>query len=286
MTTQDTIRIGSYLSVLILMALWELMAPRRPLTVSKLYRWGGNLTIVALNTVIARLLFMGGAVSVAVATQDWGWGLLYLVEGPVWLETATAILALDFIIYWQHRLFHSVPLLWRFHMVHHSDLDLDVTSGVRFHPVEIMLSLVVKTMAVMAVGASPFAVVIFEVVLNATSLFNHSNVAMPQGLERLLRWVVVTPDMHRVHHSQDVPETNSNYGFNVSWWDRSFGTYCPAPALGHLGMNIGLEYLGPTVCLNLFRMLRLPFVTTLGRHTRQPSVPYEREWRSHSCLRN
>ena len=272
MTTQDTIRIGSYLSVLILMALWELMAPRRPLTVSKPCRWGGNLTIVALNTVIARLLFMGGAVSVAVATQERGWGLLHFLEGPVWLETAMAILALDFIIYWQHRLFHSVPLFWRFNMMHHSDLDMDVTSGVRFHPVEIMLSLVVKAVAIMAVGVSPLAVVIVEVVLNATSLFNHSNVTMPQGLERVLRWMVVTPDMHRVHHSQDVPETNSNYGFNVPWWDRLFGTYCPEPALGHLGMNIGLEYLDPTVCLNLFRMLRLPFFTTLGRSVRQPQT--------------
>lgn len=264
MTTQDTIRIGSYLSVLILMALWELMAPRRPLTVSKLCRWGGNLTIVALNTAIARLLFMGGAVSMAVATEELGWGLLHRIEGPMWLETATAILALDFIIYWQHRVFHAVPLFWRFHMMHHSDLDLDVTSGVRFHPVEIILSLVVKAVAIMAVGASPLAVVIFEVVLNATSLFNHSNVAMSPRIEHLLRWIVVTPDMHRIHHSQDVLETNSNYGFNVPWWDRLFGTYCSEPALGHLNMNIGLEDLGPTVCLNLFRMLRFPFVTTAG----------------------
>lgn len=148
-------------------------------------------------------------------------------------------------------------------MMHHSDLDLDVTSGVRFHPVEITLSLAVKAMAIMAVGASPLAVLILEIVLNATSLFNHSNVAMPQGLERLLRWIVVTPDMHRAHHSKDVRETNSNYGFNVPWWDRLFGTYCPEPTLGHLDMNIGLEHLDPTICLNLFGMLRFPFVTTL-----------------------
>ncbi|MDF0652852.1 MAG: hypothetical protein CV081_01080 [Nitrospira sp. LK265] len=263
MTTQDTIRIGSYLSVLIVMALWELIAPRRPLTVSKLCRWSGNLTIVALNTLIARLLFMGGAVSVAVVTQEGGWGLLHLIEGPMWLETAMAILALDFIIYWQHRLFHIVPTFWRFHMMHHSDLDLDVTSGVRFHPVEIMLSFAVKAIAITGVGVSPLAVVIFEIVLNATSLFNHSNVAMPQELERLLRLIVVTPDVHRVHHSKDVCETNCNYGFNVPWWDRLFGTYCPQPALGHLGMNIGLEHLGPTVCLSFFGMLRFPFVTML-----------------------
>lgn len=269
MSTQDKIRIASYLSMLILMALWELLDPRRPLTVSKLCRWGGNLTIVALNTVIARLALMGGAVAVATLGQERGWGLLHLIEGPVWLETAMAILALDCIVYWQHRFFHLVPLFWRFHMMHHSDLDLDVTSGVRFHPVEIVLSLVVKTGAVVAVGASPLAVVIFEVVLNATSLFNHSNVAMSQGLDRVLRWIVVTPDMHRIHHSTDVRETNSNFGFNVPWWDRLFRTYCPDPALGHLGMNIGLEHLGSPACMNLFKMLRFPFVTTLGRDVRQ-----------------
>ena len=269
MTTQDKIRIGWYLSVLILMALWELRAPRRPLTVSKLCRWGGNLTIMALNTVIARLAFMGGAVAVAITGEERGWGLLHLLDGPVWLETAMAIVALDFIIYWQHRVFHLVPVFWRFHMMHHSDLDLDVTSGVRFHPVEIVLSLLVKAVAIMAVGASPLAVVIFEVVLNATSLFNHSNVVMPQGLDRALRWMVVTPDMHRIHHSADVRETNSNYGFNVPWWDRLFGTYCPEPALGQMSMKIGLEHLDSPVCLNLFKMLRFPFVTTPGRDVKQ-----------------
>lgn len=269
MTTQDTIRIGAYVSVLILMTLWELMRPHRQLTNSKLCRWGGNLAIVALNTLVARILFAGGAFAVATTAQERGWGLLYLVEGPLWLEAAIGILALDFIIYWQHRIFHVVPLLWRFHMMHHSDLDLDVTSGVRFHPVEIVLSLAMKTMAIIAVGASPIVVMIFEVVLNATSLFNHGNVAIPQRLDRLLRWIVVTPDMHRIHHSTDVRETNSNYGFNVPWWDRLFGTYCHEPALGHLGMTIGLEHLDPPVCLNVFMMLRFPFSSRLGRYARQ-----------------
>ncbi len=269
MTTQDTIRIGAYVSVLILMTLWELMRPHRQLTNSKLCRWGGNLAIVALNTLVARILFAGGAFAVATTAQERGWGLLHLVEGPLWLEAAIGILALDFIIYWQHRIFHVVPLLWRFHMMHHSDLDLDVTSGVRFHPVEIVLSLAMKTMAIIAVGASPIVVMIFEVVLNATSLFNHGNVAIPQRLDRLLRWIVVTPDMHRIHHSTDVRETNSNYGFNVPWWDRLFGTYCHEPALGHLGMRIGLEHLGPSICLNIFTMLRFPFSTSLKRYSRQ-----------------
>ncbi|MDF0672936.1 MAG: sterol desaturase family protein [Nitrospira sp.] len=266
MEAVDLIRIGSYVSVLGVMATWELLAPRRKLTASKLCRWGGNLTIVVLNTVIARLLFMGGVVATAAMAQDHSWGLLNWVEGPVWLELALAIVALDFIIYWQHQVFHNVPILWRFHMMHHSDLDLDVTSGVRFHPVEIIISTGVKALSVLVLGVAPLAIVIFEIVLNSTALFNHSNVRMPLALDRVLRWFIVTPDMHRIHHSTDVRETNSNYGFNVPWWDRLFGTYCPQPALGQTGMKIGLEHLGPPVCLNLFMMLGFPFVTQLGRY--------------------
>jgi sterol desaturase/sphingolipid hydroxylase (fatty acid hydroxylase superfamily) len=267
MTTEDLIRVGSYLGVLGVMAAWELLAPRRPLTASKLCRWGGNLTVVVLNTVIARLVFAGGVVAMAAVAQERQWGLFNWIEGPAWLEIGLAVVALDFIIYWQHQVFHAVPILWRFHMMHHSDLDLDVTSGVRFHPVEIILSMLVKAAAVVTLGVAPLAVVIFEVVLNGTSLFNHSNVNIPSSLDRILRWFVVTPDMHRIHHSTAPRETNSNYGFSLAWWDRLFGTYCAEPALGHLGMKIGLEHLGPPVCLNLFRMLRFPFVTTLGRYT-------------------
>ena len=266
MLSQDLIRVGSYVSVLGIMATWEVLAPRRPLTASKLCRWGGNLTIVVLNTVIARLFFMGGVVAVAAMAQDRGWGLLNLMEGPSWLEIGLAVVAFDFIIYWQHQVFHYVPILWRFHMMHHSDLDLDVSSGVRFHPVEIILSTAIKAVSVLALGADPLAVVIFEIVLNSTALFNHSNVTLPLAAEPYLRWFIVTPDMHRIHHSVDVRETNSNFGFNVPWWDRLFGTYCAEPALGQLGMKIGLEHLGPPVCLNLFMMLRFPFVATLGRY--------------------
>ena len=264
--SQDMIRIGSYLTALVIMATWEFLAPRRPLTASKLCRWGGNLTIVLLNTAIARLFFMGGVVAVAALAQERGWGLFNLIDEPAWLEVGLSIVLLDFIIYWQHQVFHYVPVLWRFHMMHHSDLDLDVSSGVRFHPVEIVISTMVKAVSVLLLGVSPLAVVLFEIILNATALFNHSNVRMPLGLDRALRLVVVTPDMHRIHHSVDVRETNSNYGFNVPWWDRLFGTYCPEPALGQLGMKIGLEHLGPPVCLNLFMMLRFPFVTQLGRY--------------------
>jgi sterol desaturase/sphingolipid hydroxylase (fatty acid hydroxylase superfamily) len=275
MATEDLIRIGSYLLVLAIMATWELLAPRRALTASKLCRWSGNLTIVMLNTAIARLFFMGGVMAVAFMAQEKSWGLFNLIDGPVWLEVGLAIVALDFIIYWQHQVFHVVPILWRFHMMHHSDLDLDVTSGVRFHPVEIVLSTAVKALAVLLLGVSPLALVIFEIVLNGTSLFNHSNVKMPLGLDHVLRWFVVTPDMHRIHHSTGVRETNSNFGFNVPWWDRLFGTYCAEPALGQTGMKIGLEHLGQPVCLNLFMMLHFPFAAQLGRYA-QNSQP-ERE---------
>lgn len=266
MGSADLVRVGSYLSVLVIMATWEMLAPRRVLTASKLCRWGGNLTIVIMNTVIARVLFAGGVVAMAVMAQERGWGLLNWIDGPAWLEMGVAVVALDFIIYWQHQVFHLVPILWRFHMMHHSDLDLDVSSGVRFHPVEMVLSVMVKSVAVLALGVAPLAVVAFEIVLNSTALFNHSNVKLPLAAEPYLRWFIVTPDMHRIHHSVDVRETNSNYGFNVPWWDRLFGTYCPEPALGQTGMTIGLEHLGPPVCLNLFMMLRFPFVTRLGRY--------------------
>ena len=266
MAFEDLVRFGSYVSVLGVMATWELFAPRRALTASKLCRWGGNLTIVILNTAISRLFFMGGIVAAAAMAQERQWGLFNLVESPVWIEVAFAIVLLDLIIYFQHQVFHYVPILWRFHMMHHSDLDLDVSSGVRFHPVEIIISTGVKALSVLFLGAAPLAVVIFEIVLNATALFNHSNVRSPLRLDRVLRWFIVTPDMHRIHHSADARETNSNYGFNVPWWDRVFGTYCAEPALGQTGMKIGLEHLGPPVCLNLFMMLRFPFVTQLGRY--------------------
>jgi len=187
MGSEDLVRVASYVSVLGVMAIWEVLAPRRTLTASKLCRWGGNLTIVVLNTAIARLFFVGGVAAAAVAAQERGWGLLNGVDWPVWLEFGLVVVALDLIIYGQHQVFHAVPILWRFHMMHHSDLDLDVTSGVRFHPVEIVISTVVKSVAVIALGAAPLAVVVFEIVLNSTALFNHSNVKIPLSIEPVLR---------------------------------------------------------------------------------------------------
>jgi sterol desaturase/sphingolipid hydroxylase (fatty acid hydroxylase superfamily) len=272
MSDESLIRVASYLSVLGVMATWELVAPRRVLTASKMCRWAGNLTIVILNTAIVRLLLAGGVVGVAEMTGERGWGLLNQVGWPEWLEVLLAVLALDLIVYAQHQVFHYVPILWRFHMMHHSDLDFDVSTGVRFHPVEIVISLGIKVAAVVALGASPAAVLVFEVVLNSTALFNHSNVTIPLSVEPFVRWFLVTPDMHRVHHSAIPRETNSNFGFNVPWWDRLFGTYCAQPALGHVGMRIGLEHLGNSECLNLPKMLLFPFVTKLGRYAAHPDA--------------
>ena len=234
------IRLGFFLGVLLLMTLWELLAPRRRLTVRKSPRWASNLTLVVLNVVLARFLVPVTAVAAAVAAESQGWGLLQLVDWPRWLEVGIAVLAFDLAIYLQHVMFHAVPALWRLHMVHHADLDLDVTSGLRFHTLEILLSALIKLAVVVVIGPAAVAVVIFEVLLNATSMFNHSNVRMPGWLDRALRWVVVTPDMHRVHHSVIRRETNSNFGFNLPWWDYLLGTYRAQPKEGHIGMTIGL----------------------------------------------
>ena len=194
-----------------------------------------------IDTLAVRVLFPTAAVGVALVGEARGWGLLNVIALPTWLEVAAAVVLLDLAIYFQHVLFHAVPVLWRLHRMHHADLEFDVTTGLRFHPVEIVLSMVIKFAVVAALGAPAIAVLIFEVLLNATSMFNHSNIRMPAGFDRALRWLVVTPDMHRVHHSIDMRETNSNFGFNLPWWDRLFGTYRPQPAAGHEGMTLGVK---------------------------------------------
>jgi sterol desaturase/sphingolipid hydroxylase (fatty acid hydroxylase superfamily) len=188
-----------------------------------------------------------------------GWGLFHLLDTPLWLSLVVSVAALDFAIYLQHRLFHAVPLLWRLHRMHHADLEIDVTTGARFHPIEILLSMIIKLGVVIALGAPAAAVLMFEVLLNATSMFNHGNVRLPLAADRLLRWVVVTPDMHRVHHSILPRETNSNFGFNLPWWDRLLGTYRPQPEAGHDGMTIGLDIFRDVRELRLDRLLLQPF---------------------------
>ena len=257
---EKLIRLSAFFGVFAVMAIWELLAPRRALTVSKTVRWVSNLGLVALNTVLLRLVFPTAAVGAALLAEQRGWGLLHQVELPYWLAVAGAVVALDFAIYLQHVMFHAVPALWRLHRVHHADLDFDLTTGARFHPIEIGLSMLIKLAMVVLLGAPALAVLVFEVLLNATAMFNHSNVRLPAGLDGVLRWLVVTPDMHRVHHSIEDHETNSNFGFNLSVWDRLFGTYKAQPDAGHERMTIGIrEHRDEREVDRLPGMLALPF---------------------------
>jgi len=208
---------------------------------------------------IVRVLFPTSAVALALLAETKGWGLLNAWPLPGWTAVIIAVLVLDLVIYLQHVLFHAVPALWRLHRMHHADLEFDVTTGARFHPIEIFLSMLIKLAVIGALGAPAVAVLVFEVLLNATAMFNHSNVRLPDRLDRILRWIIVTPDMHRVHHSVVVRETNSNFGFNLPWWDRLFGTYRPQPAAGHEGMTIGVEQFRDPAEQRLDRMLAQPF---------------------------
>ncbi|NTW99082.1 MAG: sterol desaturase family protein [Geobacteraceae bacterium] len=273
MPEEQTIRIIFFLGTLLTVAAWEIIAPRRPLQDSKSRRWLTNLSLVLLNTLTLRLLAPLLPVGLAHYLHGHGVGVLHLVSLPDWVTLLAAVLFLDLTVYLQHVLFHFLPALWRFHRMHHTDLDIDVTTGNRFHPVEIALSAVIKLAAICLLGPPVAAVVIFEVVLNASSQFNHGNIRIPGALDRWLRLIVVTPDMHRVHHSVIPRETNSNFGFNVPWWDRLFGTYRPEPEQGHLGMGIGLrEYRNP-VELTLGRLLLLPFLRYSVPSTVQSGQP-------------
>ena len=257
---EAALRLGFFFGMLALMALWEVLAPRRALTTSKTVRWASNLGIVVLNSVLLRLLFPAAAVGVAALAAQRGWGLLNNLVPPYWLAVTLSVVALDFAIYLQHVMFHAVPALWRLHRMHHADLDFDVTTGARFHPIEIILSMLIKFAAILVLGPPAVAVMIFEVLLNATAMFNHGNVRLPAALDRVLRWLVVTPDMHRVHHSVEDDETNSNFGFNLPWWDRLFGTYRDQPRAGHQGMTIGIRGFRDPKRLTLPWMLILPFI--------------------------
>lgn len=258
MAQEPLVRLGMFVGVFVLMALWELLAPRRPLSVARLYRWLNNLGVVVINTLVLRVFFPAAAVGIALAGEERGLGLFNTLALPVALEILIAFLVLDFAIWAQHLVFHHVPWLWRLHRMHHADLDFDVTTGLRFHPIEILLSMVIKGAVILALGAPAVAVLVFEVALNATSMFNHGNVRLPGRLDAVLRWFVVTPDMHRVHHSWYPEETNSNYGFNLPWWDRLLGTYRAQPRDGHRAMTIGLHRFRRPGDLRIDRMLVQP----------------------------
>lgn len=259
MENEAVIRLGVFFGGFALLAMWEIIAPRRRLGSSKPRRWFANLSIVLLDTVMVRVVFVAGAVGTAMIAAEQRWGLLNQLTWPTWLEVVLAVLALDFALYLQHVVFHAVPVLWRLHMMHHADLDVDVTTGVRFHPVEVMLSMLIKIAMIVVIGAPATAVLVFEILLNATSMFNHSNLRIPASLDRFLRSVVVTPDMHRIHHSIRCDETNSNFGFNLSWWDRLFGTHRTEPHDGQTTMALGLEQFRDPNGLTLHRILLMPF---------------------------
>jgi sterol desaturase/sphingolipid hydroxylase (fatty acid hydroxylase superfamily) len=271
---EPVIRLGFFFGILVIMFLWELIAPRRPLTVSKMARWVSNLGLVFINSIVVRLVFPAALVGTALWVQERGWGLFNQFELSTLLRIIFGVLILDLAIYLQHVMFHSIPLLWRLHMVHHSDMDIDVTTGVRFHPIEIILSMLIKMVVVVLIGAPAVAVLVFEVLLNGTSMFNHGNVRYSLQIDPILRLFVVTPEMHRVHHSTIRWETNSNLGFNFPWWDRLFGTYRPQPARGHLETIIGLDQYREPQKLTFLWLLLLPFIGKLGKYpmTRSPGT--------------
>ena len=258
---EASLRLGFFFGLFAVMALWELVAPCRKLRVSKLLRWASNISLVVINILVVRVLFPAAAAGVAIFVAQRGWGLFNLLDMQLPLAIVLSVVILDFAIWLQHVAVHYIPLLWRLHRVHHADLDFDVTTGARFHTLEIIFSMLVKFVVILLLGPPVAAVVIFEIVLNATAMFNHSNISLPAGLDRVVRWFMVTPDMHRVHHSVIRAETNSNFGFNLPWWDRLFGTYRAQPAAGHQGMQIGLpEFTDTRWCAKLPGMLWIPFM--------------------------
>lgn len=271
---EPTIRLIFFFGVFAVMAVWELRAPRLVLTQSKTVRWLNNIGLVVLNSVLLRLLFPAAAVGMATFVQANGWGLFNYLDWPAAIEFVLAVIVLDGAIYLQHVMFHAVPALWRLHRMHHTDMDFDLTTGARFHPIEIILSMVIKFGVIAALGTSPLAVLVFEVLLNGMAMFNHSNVKLPQRVDAMLRRVIVTPDMHRVHHSVIDYETNSNYGFNLSIWDRLFGTYIAQPEQGHEGMTIGIVKFRDKKFLTLPWMLIQPFLGKVEDY-----VINRRQWR-------
>jgi len=268
---EPLIRMAFFVGILVVMAIWEAMAPRRRRDITRWVRWSNNLGIVVIDTIVLRLLFPIVAVGLALVAEERGWGLFNVLDVPWWLAFVASVLILDLTIYLQHVMFHALPALWRLHRMHHADLEFDVTTGLRFHPVEILLSMGLKLAVVAALGPPAAAVLVFEVLLNGTAMFNHGNVRIAPPVDRALRWLVVTPDMHRVHHSIHRDETDSNFGFNLPWWDRLFGTYLAQrdrlfgtyraqPRDGHQGMTIGIEQFRTRRDLWLDRMLIQPLL--------------------------
>lgn len=266
MEAEGLIRAAVFAAVFGAVALWEVAWPRRGAAFARLRRWPNNLGLLAVDVMLVRALAPGAAIGVAIAAEAHGWGVLNILPLASWAAFLLAVILLDLIIYFQHVMFHAVPALWRLHRVHHADLDFDVTTGTRFHPVEILLSTAIKCAAVAAVGAPAYAVLAFEVLLNATSLFNHANAWLPRRAERWLRLFIVTPDMHRIHHSVLYDESSSNFGFNLPWWDRLFGTYRADPRFAHDAMMVGVDAFRSSANLRLDQLLLQPFQNTPGQY--------------------
>ena len=263
---EPLVRLGIFAAVFVAMAVWEFLTPRRPQAIGRNWRWPNNLGVLAVDALLVRVPLPITAVGLALVAEAHGFGLFNIIALPTWASIVLSVILLDLAIYLQHVLFHAVPALWRLHRMHHADLEFDVTTGLRFHPIEILLSTGIKLAVVATFGTPAAAVLIFEVLLNATSMFNHSNIRVAPEIDRVLRWFVVTPDMHRVHHSILRRETNSNFGFNLPWWDRLLGTYRAQPAAGHDAMTIGIEQFRDARELGLDRMLLQPFHGEAGSY--------------------
>ena len=255
----NQIRFAIFLGVFILMLVLESLFPRHPLVDSKPRRLGINLGLIGINIITIRLVFGAAAVGAAQFAGEQGWGLLNYLHLPAGVELLITVIFLDMMIYIQHVVVHMIPFFWRFHRVHHSDLDLDVSSGLRFHPLEIIGSMLFKIGLIFSLGPTPMAVLVFEAILNGMALFSHSNFKLPLWLDEKLRWVLVTPDMHRIHHSVVVRETNSNYGFNLSIWDRMLGTYNHYASKPQPEIEIGVEEIRQPEQVGLLNLLTLPF---------------------------
>ncbi|MBV1905525.1 MAG: sterol desaturase family protein [Pseudomonadales bacterium] len=256
---EPAIRLATFLSVFAIVANLEVWAPRKKQRFSLQTRWPSNFGIALLNTLLVRIIAPMGIVGIAMLGSQYKWGLLHYIELNTGITILISILSMDLVIYFQHRFFHVIPVFWKFHRMHHSDQDFDTTTALRFHPVEILLSNVIKLIVVLSLGPPAIAVLVFEILLNATAMFNHGNIHIPTKLDRMIRFLLVTPDMHRVHHSVSPSEMNSNYGFNLPWWDHMFKTYCAQPKSGHVNMEIGLQQFRDPQELGLFSMLTQPF---------------------------
>lgn len=261
------IRLGSFLGLFALLTFWELSSPKRGLLELRRFRWISNIGLIVISSILVRFILPTAAVGVALVVEQNNLGFLNYFDLSFASRFVLAFILMDLSIYFQHVMFHALPLFWRFHRVHHSDLDCDISTGLRFHPFEIVISIIFKFIVIAAVGVPVITVVIFEVILNAASMFTHSNIKMPSSFERLLRWFIVTPDMHRIHHSIKENETNSNFGFFISLWDRLLGTYTAEPEGGHAKMVIGLSNFREPKWQNLRWLIYLPFVTQVNDYS-------------------